>query len=90
MTTSNKLREEDLPRAAGAAVERALAARQTLTELRPEELDLVGGAGGIRMNMNMQVQTTLAIRPGDWVGPLLAPGAFQNPAVNAGAIQRQF
>jgi len=88
MTTSPKLREQDLPRLAGAAVDRALAARQSLTELSQEEADQVGGAAILARPM-LQVPT-MAIRPGDWVGPLLAPGGInmQNPVVNVGGMQR--
>jgi hypothetical protein len=84
MTTSRKLREQDLPQLAGAAVGRALAARQTLTELSPDEAAQVGGALAIRAPLlQMPVMT---IKPGDWAGPLLAPGGInmQVPVLTAG------
>ncbi|MFT3720817.1 hypothetical protein [Pseudorhodoferax sp.] len=93
MTTSRKPREEDLPRLAGQAVERALAARGSLQELSPEQAGQVGGALSLREVAVLQ-QPVLQIRPGDWVGPLLAQGlgqAVANPAVNvAVGLQRQF
>lgn len=89
MTTSPKLNEKDLPQLAGAAIDRALAARQAITELSAEEADLVGGA---RLALGPVLQLpTLTIKPGDWAGPLLAPigQQFQTPVLN-GAVQRQF
>lgn len=88
MTTSRKLREEDLPQLAGAAVGRAQAARQTLTELSPEQAAQVGGALTIRAPL-LQT-TTLQIRPGDWAGPLLSPVGqqVQTPVLNAGGMMQ--
>ncbi|KQP21784.1 hypothetical protein [Pseudorhodoferax sp. Leaf267] len=89
MTTSPKLNEQDLPQLAGAAVERALAARQAITELSAEQADLVGGA---RLSLGPVLQQpVLTIKPGDWAGPLLVQGInqFQTPVLN-GAVQRQF
>ena len=89
MTTSTKPREEDLPQLAGAAVARAWAARQAVTELSAEEAELVGGA---RLTLGPVLQQpVLTIKPGDWAGPLLAPigQQLQTPVLN-GAVQRQF
>ena len=87
MSTSPKPREEDLPQLAGGAVERALAARQSVTELSLEEAAQVGGAVAVRAAL-LQVPT-MQIKPGDWVGPLLAPVGqqFQTPVVNAGGLR---
>lgn len=94
MTTSQKMREQDLPQLAGAAVDRALAARQTLAELSAEEADLVGGAvgGAVSMAPVLRQVPTLSIKPGDWAGPLLAPigQQFQTPQINAGGMLRGF
>ncbi len=88
MTTSPKLREQDLPQLAGAAVERALAARQGPMELSAEQADLVGGAAF--MAPTLRLVPTLTIKPGDWAGPLLAPMGqqFQTPVINMGGLQR--
>lgn len=94
MTTSTQRTEQDLPQLAGQAVDRALAARSTLMELRPEETDQVGGAAARLIKEPLTMQPVMTIKPGDWAGPLLAQGIGQvatNPAINAGAItQRQF
>lgn len=87
MTPSSKPTEQDLPELVAAAVERARAARQTLTELSADEAAQVGGA---RYTMGpLLQQPVLAIKPGDWAGPLLAPigQQFQNPVINAGGLR---
>ena len=87
MTTSTKPREEDLPHLAGAAVERALAARQSVTELSLEEAGQVGGAG-LTLGPVLQ-QPVLTLKPGNWAGPLLAPigQQFQTPVIGGGGLR---